>query len=216
MKLSSIVLASLLSVPATLAASSSSAAAQPATVAPAPMPTVAAAAAPAESKNSINVSPLGLIFGNLYLTYEHLFAGGHGLVIDAGGGSTDGDAASESHGSVGVGYRWHWRGRQNSGFLGVMLHQSVGSGEVTLGDGADAMTHDMTIRSTMLTANVGKRWMIGDKVNISLRFGLGWGHHVAEASSSGEDAEEAEAVMNGLLTLIPIGVDGELSVGYNF
>ncbi len=216
MKLSSLVLASLVAIPTTLAASSGSAAAQPTTVAPAAMPTVATSAAPAESRNSINVSPLGLIFGDLYVTYEHLFDGGHGLVIDAGGGSSGGDTASESHGSVGVGYRWHWQGRQNSGFLGVMLHQSVGSGEATVGDGTDEMSYDMTIRSTMLTANIGKRWMLGDNFNVSLRFGLGWGHHVADADADGEDAKEAEEAMNKLLTLIPIGIDGELSVGYNF
>lgn len=188
------------------------AAAQP-TAAPAVMQE-----APAPEKDdSINVSPFGLLFGNLYLTYEKLIDGTHGFVVDAGFGRNSGDAGSEAHGAVGVGYRWHWRGRQNSGFLGVMLHQTYGNGEVTYNEGApDEMSYDMTVRSTMLTGNIGKRWMLGDSMNITLRIGLGWGHHVASADEDTDEAREAEEDMNALLSLLPIGFDGELSLGYNF
>ena len=191
------------------------AAAQPAT-APAAEPAVMQTAPAPEKDDSINVSPFGLLFGNLYVTYER-FNKGHGLIVDVGFGRTSNDSGDESHGALGVGYRWHWRGRQNSGFLGVMLHQTYGHGEMTYNPGAaDEMSYDMTVRSTMLTGNIGKRWMLGDSLNITLRLGLGLGHHVASAEEDTQEAREAEEDMNALLSLLPIGFDGELSLGYNF
>jgi len=190
--------------------------AQPA-AAPAAAPAVMQTAPAPEKDDSINVSPFGLLFGNLYVTYERLYNGTHGLVVDAGFGRTSGDGGSEMHGAAGVGYRWHWRGRQNSGFLGVMLHQSYGQGEMTYNpDSADEMSYDMTVRSTMLTGNIGKRWMLNDSINVTLRIGLGLGHHVATADEDTAEAREAEEDMNDLLSLLPIGFDGELSLGYNF
>jgi hypothetical protein len=200
---------------ATLTTLAGTVAAQPAS-APTAEPAVMQTAPAPEKQNSINVSPLGLLFGNLYVTYEK-FMDGHGFIVDAGFGRTSGDGGSEAHGAVGVGYRWHWRGRQNSGFLGVMFHQTYGHGEMTYNPGApDEMSYDMTVRSTMLTGNIGKRWMLGDSLNITLRLGLGLGHHVASADEDTDEAREAEEDMNALLSLLPVGFDGELSVGYNF
>jgi hypothetical protein len=207
MKPTSIALLSLL-VPAT-------AAAQPA-AGPAPAP-YAAASAPAEKANSINVSPLGLLFGNYALTYERLFDGTHGVIGELGWGRSRGDSGSASHGAAAVGYRWHWRGRQNSGFLGATFTQSYGGGTMTYDPGTpDERSYDMTVRSTMLTANVGKRWMLGDSFNVTLRFGLGWGHHVASAKMDSPGARDAESDMNAILAFLPVGAEGELSIGYNF
>ena len=182
-----------------------------------PPPAVYTQQAKPESKDSINVSPLGLLFGNLYVTYEHLFNGKHGVIVDLGYGRSSNEDGAEDHGELGVGYRWHWRGRQNSGFLGVSFHQSYGSGYMTyMPDTAEEQRYDMTVKSTMLTANVGKRWMLGDSWNITLRFGLGLGKHTATAEEDTAEAKMAEEDMNALLSLIPIGWEGELSVGYNF
>ncbi len=171
--------------------------------------------APAKT-NSINVSPLGALLGNYSLTYEHLFNGTHGLIVE-GNAAFDSNSDSSSYQmGGGVGYRWHWRGRQNSGFLGVMVAQSFGNGEVTTTSGTQKMTYDMGVRSTTITGNIGKRWMIGDSFNITLRLGLGWGHHVATAKVDNQEAKDAEKSLNDLLAFFPIGFDGELSVGYVF
>jgi hypothetical protein len=168
-----------------------------------------------EPANSINVSPLGVAVGNYAVTYERLFAGHHGLVVEGiASYNKDDDGKSTQFGGA-VGYRWHWRGRQNSGFLGVMLAQSLGTGEVTVGEGAGEMTHAMSVRSTTITGNIGKRWMLGP-VNVTVRLGLGWGHHVAKAESDTQEAKDAEKLMNDILAFLPIGIDGELSVGYTF
>ena len=167
-----------------------------------------------ESKNSINVSPLGLLFGNLYVTYEK-FMNGHGFIVDAGFGRNSGDGGNEAHGALGVGYRWHWRGRQNSGFLGVMVAQGFGTGEVTTNISGSEMTHGMTVRATTVTGNIGKRWMFGP-VNATIRFGLGYGNYSAKAKENTPEAKAAEDTMNDLLSLLPIGFDGEVSIGYAF
>lgn len=186
------------------------AAAQPGTVIAAEATTKAA------PTNSINISPLGVLVGNYALTYEHLWNGTHGLIVEGIGSLASNRDSSSYQGGAGVGYRWHWRGRQNSGFLGVMVAQSIGGGEVKVTENGQTMTYGMNVRSTTVTGNIGKRWMIGDAFNITLRFGLGWGHHVAEAKVNDPRAKDAEKALNDLLAFIPIGFDGELSVGYTF
>jgi len=165
----------------------------------------------AEPTNSINVSPLGIVFGSYALTYEHLFAGQHGVIVEGIAAHSANDDSSQTQFGGAVGYRWHWRGRQNSGFLGVMLAQGIGTGDVKVDD----MTYGMTVRSTTVTGNIGKRWMIGP-VNITGRIGLGYGHYTVEAKDDSQAAKYAEDTLNDLLTLLPIGFDGELSVGLVF
>lgn len=169
-----------------------------------------------EPTNSINVSPLGVLVGNYALTYEHLFSGSHGLIVEGNfARSSRDDGFSQQYGGA-VGYRWHWRGRQNSGFLGVMIAQSFGDGEITTVFNSDpAMTHPMRFNTTTITGNIGKRWMVGP-ANVTLRFGLGYGKYSATAKEDTEAAKAAEADMNKFLALLPIGFDGELSVGYTF
>ena len=169
-----------------------------------------------EPTHSINISPLGLIAGNIALTYEHLFGGTHGVIVEGVMSRSSGDDGDSLQFGGSVGYRWHWRGRQNSGFLGVTFTQTVGAGEVTQTVNGATMTHDMSVRSTMLTGNIGKRWMLTDAVNITARLGLGWGHHVATAQEDTQDAKDAEKLMNDLLAFLPIGFEGELSLGYAF
>ncbi len=182
-----------------------------------PAPEPLAVEAKAEPTNSINVSPLGLVAGNIALTYEHLFGGMHGVIVEGVMNRSSNDDGDQMQFGGSVGYRWHWRGRQNSGFLGVTFTQTVGSGSVTETSSTGAeMTHDMSVRSTMLTANIGKRWMLTDAINITARLGLGWGHHVATAKENTPDAKEAEELMNDILAFLPIGAEGELSVGYAF
>jgi hypothetical protein len=170
----------------------------------------------AEPKNSINVSPLGVVAGNYALTYERLFAGSHGLIVEGNGGFGGDDTSSYSQFGGGIGYRWHWRGRQNSGFLGIMVASSFGTGETTTEDSSGArMTHELTVRSTTITGNIGKRWMFGP-VNATIRLGLGYGDYSAKVKSDAPGAQEAEDALNSLLSFIPIGFDGEVSVGYTF
>jgi hypothetical protein len=182
---------------------------------PLPSPSIAAAAVP-EKEDSINLSPIGLLYGNVALSYEHLWNGTHGLVLEAEGSRASNDDSSATSGGFGVGYRWHWSHKQDSGFLGIMATQSIGTGFVTYGENGSTMKYDMAIRATTLTANIGKRWMIGDNINITARLGAGpaWRH--ASTDTAGPRAKDAEDTMNALLSLIPVSIDGELSAGIVF
>jgi hypothetical protein len=168
--------------------------------------------AKSEPANSINVSPLGVLVGDYALTYERLFGGSHGVIVEGIGSRSAGDAGSSLQFGGGVGYRWHWRGRQNSGFLGLMVAQRFGSGTVT----TNGMEHDLSVRSTTVTANIGKRWALTPQVNVTFRIGAGYGKHVATAKDDTMEAKQAEELMNDILSFLPIGFDGELSVGYAF
>ena len=168
-----------------------------------------------EPVNSININPLGVIGLNYAVTYERLFAGSHGLIVEGIATLASGDDGDSQQFGGGIGYRWHWRGRQNSGFLGIMVSQGFGSGEVVISDGAGEMKHGMTVRSTTITGNIGKRWLFGP-VNVTIRGGLGYGKYVAKAKEDTQEAKDAEELMNDILAFLPIAVDGELSIGYTF
>ncbi len=165
-----------------------------------------------EPSNTVNISPLGVLVGDYALTYEHLFNGSHGLIVEGIGSRAANDDGSSLQFGGGVGYRWHWRGHQNSGFLGVMAAQRFGTGSVT----ENGMTHDMSVRSTTITANIGKRWTLTPALNVTFRIGAGWGHHVATAKENTMEAKQAEKLMNDILSFLPVGFDGELSLGYAF
>jgi hypothetical protein len=201
---------SLLAAPATLLSIAAPAAAQPA-----PAAIVTAEEAP-EPKNSINLNPLSLAFGNLSVTYERRLDAHNSVVVDVGGGGRSDDQIDESHGFIGAGWRYHLRGRNHGSFVGAMIHQSYGAGETMVNDGSGEEVYAMTIYSTMVTANAGYRWMLGDRWNATVRLGLGWGKHTAVAQEDSEDARMAEDFTNDVLQIFPIGVDGELSVGYAF
>lgn len=168
-----------------------------------------------EPVNSININPLGAVGLNYALTYERLFAGSHGLVVEGIAAFSNGDDGDAKQFGGAVGYRWHWRGRQNSGFLGVMFSQGFGTGEVVYSNGTTEMRHGMNVRSTTVTANIGKRWLFGP-VNVTIRGGLGYGKYVASAKEDTPEAKDAEELMNDILAFLPIAVDGELSIGYTF
>jgi hypothetical protein len=175
--------------------------------------------------HSINVSPLGLVGGGFNANYEYL-RGQHGFVAEIGttswsstykstvnGVVVEDESIEGRHATVGLGYRWHIRSKQNSLFLGAMLHQNLGTADIhNVDNGVETMDKDIAYRSTTLTATVGKRWMLSDHVNITLRVGLG----VAERKVIDDDANEmAKAELQDTIEF-PLAADGELSLGWTF
>ncbi|HVX97236.1 MAG TPA: hypothetical protein VHK47_20130 [Polyangia bacterium] len=175
-------------------------------------------------ENSINGSPLGVIFGAYSLNYEHLSGGTHGFVVEGSfahtsGSSTEGSSAvsstSKSYDAA-IGYRWHWSGRQDSGFLGLMAGYGVGSGSAVVSSNGTSQSFDLTLKAPRVVANIGKRWQWDGGFNITFRIGAGWAKYTVSTSSTDPDAQEAVNGLQHVLTLIPIALDGELSIGYSF
>jgi hypothetical protein len=181
-------------------------------------------AAPPPPENSINGSPLGVIFGSYSLNYERLSGGTHGLVVEgsfahtSGTSTESGDAVASSSTSYGgaVGYRWHWMGRQDSGFLGLMAGYDVGSGSGTVSSGGTSKSFDLTVKAPRVVGNIGKRWQWDNGLNITFRIGAGWAKYTVTSSSTDPQAQDAVKGLQDLLALIPIAFDGELSIGYSF
>jgi hypothetical protein len=175
-------------------------------------------------ENSINGSPLGILYGAYSLNYERLVSGTHGFMIEGnfshstGTSTINGDQTSSKsllYGG-GVGYRWHWSGQQQSGFLGLMAGYTVGTGSGTVTDAAGTNEFDLTIKAPWVVANIGKRWQWDNGLNITFRIGAGWAKYTVSSNSTDPQAQDAVKALQDLLTLIPIALDGELSLGYTF
>ena len=198
--ISTLLLASLVAAP-------SLAHAQPAE------PAVSTSAAPAERPHSINLDPMGIVVGAYNANYEYLM-GHHGLLAE-GGFYTGGDADSRvtTYGAA-LGYRWHWRGRQNSGFVGAMLGFSGGSAVAASDDMSS--TFDISVQEASATLNVGKRWQLDMGLNITFRLGAGYAKRWFSTTSMDPDAQEAVETVEDIMAFLPVAFDGELSLGYSF
>ncbi|MFH0899628.1 MAG: hypothetical protein V2A73_03240 [Pseudomonadota bacterium] len=159
--------------------------------------------------NSINLSPLGFLTSNVYfLNYERLI-GAHGLVVEAG--LSFSNFATTVQG--GVGYRWHWRSRQDSGFLGMMivLAGATGNGGIEFNEVDYSYPMDKTnIRGI---ATIGRRWAWDCGLNVTLRVGAGTGLDWVNVKSDEPAALELEKKDNETGSL---ALDGEVSLGYTF
>lgn len=179
-------------------------------------PTTTISAAAPERTVSINVDPFGLVQGYYGGNVEWLH-GAHGLVVDADYWHAGDDTFSTAGGGGHVGYRWHWRGRQNSGFLGLMVGGGYGTGQVTTTNAQNQqMSYDLTVNTLEVTADIGKRWQMDNGINITLRLGGGYASRTATTTSADPDAQSAAKNVESLLALLPIALDGELSLGYSF
>ncbi len=168
-------------------------------------------------ENSVNLSPLGILSGSYGLNYERLLNGYHGLIVEGNFSSfSDSDSSSSSFGGA-LGYRFHWRGNQNSGFLGLNVgyYNGTGTGSVSTNSGQER-TFDVDTSVASITANIGKRWAWDSGLNITFRIGAGKGYYDITTDSDDPDAQKAVKAVDDLLTVFPIAFDGELSVGYIF
>jgi len=190
------------------------AAAQEPTTAPAAMPSVTTAAP--EKTFSINVDPFGIWQGYYGGNVEWLH-GGNGIVLEGHYWKAGDDKFSTNGAGSYVGYRWHWRGQENSGFLGLMVGGGYGTGvATTTNSSGQMMSYDMTVSTFEVTADIGKRWQMDNGMNITLRVGGGYASRSASTTVDDPDAQQAAKDVQDALAFLPIALDGELSLGYTF
>ena len=161
---------------------------------------------------SVNVNVIGLLFSSYSGNFEYLWKGSHGLLLEPSYAFSEGERSSVTDMGVSLGYRWHWEGQQNSGFLGLNAGYASGTGTQDL----DGIDFKMTIDRISVIPNIGYRafWDFG--LNITFRIGAGYGKRTVTAEVAGGDAEEAAQAMEDFLNVLPIALDGELSVGWCF
>ena len=170
--------------------------------------------------NSVNYDLSALVLKGFAANYEHLFKGGHGVLVEGVFrlGKEDGTSKTAMSGGLSLGYRYHFTGEQSSWFAGPLLTASFGSGEgsVTGNDNVTKKTFPVSYASIAATANVGRRWVIASTVNITGRIGAGYTKRFYSTDSSDPDAQAAAALVDALLSFIPVTIDGELSLGLIF
>ena len=169
-----------------------------------------------EGAHSINLSPLGVASGTYGLNYEFLLDGTHGFLLEGAYAKVGSDDASSTSTLGNVGYRWHWSGQQSSGFLGLTMGYGVGSGEATVTYEGETSSWDVDVTTFKIVPNIGKRWAWDFGLNITIRGGIGYAQYEVSTSSDSEAAQEAVKDVNEVLEWIPVGFDGELSVGWIF
>lgn len=163
--------------------------------------------------HSVNANPFGLLAGSYSFNYVYLTPEGNGFVGElsySSSSSTDGSESSAT--GAGLGYRWHWNPKQQSGFIGAQLAYGVGTGSAQV----NGTKFDVDTTALTVTANIGKRWQWDSGFNITFRIGGGWGSYSASTDDESPDAQKATELVNDLLSLLPIAIDGELSAGWTF
>ena len=173
-------------------------------------------AAEAPRVHSVNLSPLGVAFGSYALNYEYLLDGYHGFLVEGNFSSSSDDDTSNTSGGALLGYRLHWSGEQNSGFIGLSAAYQMGSGDGTVTVNNEKKTFQVDSSYWAVTANVGRRWAWDWGLNITFRIGAGYGNYSFSTPSDDPDAQLAVDLTDALLTILPVAFEGELSVGYNF
>lgn len=163
--------------------------------------------------NSVNLNPLGVLFGSYSVNYERLFDRQHGLLVEAGFSSSE-DSNGDTAFATGalVGYRWHWSQSQDSGFLGANVGYYLGEGEASVNNSSfkvDYTTVDITL-------NGGRRYAWKSGFNLTWRLGVGRAFRSFEAQDDSEGAKEAAQLIEDIVNFLPVTIDAELSIGWVF
>ena len=168
--------------------------------------------------NAVNFGFIGLLSGSYYLNYSRSLDGYHGLIGEvvyvAREGTIDEEAEEQEQFQENgfgflLGYRYAWEGGQDSPFTGVSFdyYQSE--------ETRDGNPH-AKYNSWSLTANIGRRWAWESGFNITLRFGLGYASREYISESDQTSDQLIAGLADAILESVPVGFDGELSVGYSF
>ena len=162
--------------------------------------------------NSVNINPLGALFGSYSVNYERLFDRQHGLLVEGVFSSTSNDDSEASAGGLLLGYRWHWSKSQDSGFLGANTSYQAGSGEGTV----NGEKFEVSVTQLDFTLNVGRRWAWDGGFNVTFRFGVGRAVRTFDTTSNDPDAQRAVQLVEDAYEILPVSLDGELSIGWVF
>lgn len=162
--------------------------------------------------HSVNLNPIGVLFGSYSVNYQHLFATQHALLVEGRFGYSNADDVEATSVGGTLGYRWMWSGEQDSGFVGVNFAYDNG----TAGTTVDGTSYDVTLSQLSILPNIGRRWAWDGGFNITLRFGVGRAFRTLSTNSDSAEAKEAVQDVQDFLDKIPVALDTELSVGWVF
>lgn len=175
----------------------------------------AAAPAPAERKHSVNLG-VGTTWGAPSISYEFLGAGGHGLVLEASGFYRFAEEGHSRGAGGAIGYRWHASRQQDSGFLGVHVGFDRGQSPILVTTNDMEETFQVNDQTFYVVGNFGKRWLLSTNFNITARLGAGYARRSLDVSDDDAEIRDEVFFLEQIIGLVPVTIDGELSVGYTF
>jgi len=204
----------------------------PVPVAP-PAPVTVAASTAVEvpvylRKHSVNGSFAGVRLFDYGVNYQWMFAPGHALLGELTWTYSDSEDSGRTM-AVGAqaGYRFYFSRTQEGYFTGLLAGWDTGTTEAISSSTATVSTDlgpsSMTVTRRFqlpnsrwrVTAQLGRRWIIGPGLNLTARVGIGPGKRkFARGGDPVADrmAEDIEAIIN----FLPISLDAETSVGWVF
>lgn len=80
----------------------------------------------------------------------------------------------------------------------------------------DLNSFEVDYTSFGAVANIGRRWMLTDSLNITGRLGAGFAERSYSTDSDLPGADEAVTLTEDLVSFFPVTLDGEVSLGWTF
>ncbi len=176
-------------------------------------------------KNAIGLGPSISLVQGMSLSYERMLGEEHALNLSARHGfQSIADAIFMWKAGLMVGYRWHWSGGQDSGFVGVDLGAFTGEGtRFVLDDNSpDPGVAEVSTYQVALIGSVGRRFAWDNGFNITLRVGAGVAAEWFTATAILVEQTALEKHIDDLNERSRdeftdwLAYDAELSIGYSF
>lgn len=169
----------------------------------------------AKFNQAINFCPVALALGIYSMNYERLLNEHHGIMVRADYESipkTYTDANINVGGKAAIlNYRYHVKGGLNSCFIGAFSRYRVYNGDGKL----DEATFDFKLSEVTVGANVGRRWILRNGLNLTFAVGYGFFMDKQSPADLSEGASESVHQFKNDYDLYN-GLFGELSIGYAF
>jgi hypothetical protein len=158
--------------------------------------------------HAFQTNPMGLFSLTISGNYEILINQTHGLLIEGAIGFLPASRAK----SGGLGYRWHWRKKMESGFLGLFIRYGTFSGKGEDKNSSPPKEFGFSGSIFAVGPNVGKRWIWDSGLSVVVRIGYGYSDfHMEWTGDEFEGMDFTEKFMK-----YTAGLDGELTLGYAF
>jgi hypothetical protein len=159
-----------------------------------------------------------LNMGRSGLSVEHVAAGRHGVVVEAGFIHLHGDPNHLWALGGALSYRLHFGGATNAPFLGLRISAEQGWGRYVtdmeaVDRKADDVNVDLSLKQVSATAHVGYRWRLSRRGDLTFRLGAGPSRGSIEATETGPFVDEAVAFAVDRWARVPFIMDSELSIG---
>lgn len=178
-----------------------------------------------QASHAVKLNPLGALFGNLGVGYEHGLSETTSVQLgmsffsrsfDVSATDSDGELASGDQKFSGIGFvpefRFYFDSAIEGWYGGAFANYNSIKFKTEYSSGNDDLNSESTITNVGAGAEFGKQWLLGSNDNFVIDLNLGVGFQSASIDNNDEDSDDIE------FGLAASGVWPKLafSVGYAF